>query len=158
MKYGIGALAALLCALGGWSQDSEKSRREHCILTPDDVKWTDGPPALPSGARMAVLEGDPLKEGYFSLRLKFPAGYRVPPHWHPGDERVTVISGKVQLGLGDTYDVSKMRDLPAGSYFSLPPKATHFVTAKEESVIQISTLGPWGLTYVNPDDDPRKKP
>lgn len=158
MKYGIGALAALICASAIWTQEEEKGKPEHCILTPDDVKWTDGPPSLPPGAKMALLEGDPKKDGYFSLRLKFPAGYKIPPHWHPKDERVTVISGKAKLGLGESYDENAMRDLPPGSYFSLPAKTAHYAFAAEETVIQLNTIGPWDLTYLREEDDPRKKP
>ena len=93
----------------------------------------------------------------FALRLKLPAGYRVPPHTHPVDEVVTVISGTFSLGMGETADQSSAQPLPAGSFFALPPGTPHFVFIDEETVIQISTVGPWGLTYVNPADDPRQK-
>ena len=91
------------------------------------------------------------------LRLKFPAGYRVAPHTHPVDEIVTVISGTFHKGMGETADPSKAQPLPAGSFFALPPGTAHYVFTKEETVIQISTNGPWGLTYINPKDDPRQK-
>jgi quercetin dioxygenase-like cupin family protein len=92
----------------------------------------------------------------FALRLKLPEGYSVPPHTHPVDEAVTVISGTFALGMGEMADQSKAQALPAGSFFVLPPGTAHYVFIDEETVIQISTVGPWGLTYVNPDDDPRK--
>ena len=114
-------------------------------------------PALPAGAEAAVLYGDPAKEGQFALRIKLPGGYHVPPHTHPVDENVTVISGKFQLGMGETADQSKADALPAGSFSSLPPGMAHYVYTDEETVIQINTMGPWGLEYINPDDDPRKK-
>jgi quercetin dioxygenase-like cupin family protein len=104
-----------------------------------------------------VLFGDPSKEGLFALRLKLPEGYSVPPHTHPVDEAVTVISGTFSLGMGETADQSKAQALPAGSFFALPPGTAHYVFIDEETVIQISTVGPWGLTYVNPEDDPRQK-
>jgi quercetin dioxygenase-like cupin family protein len=106
---------------------------------------------------MAVLEGDPKKEGLFVMRLKVPAGYRVPPHWHGGDERLTVLSGKFCIGLGDKFDETKTRALGPGGYFSFPPKTNHFAHTTEETVVQLATLGPWTLTYVNPKDDPRNK-
>jgi quercetin dioxygenase-like cupin family protein len=149
-------LAACIAALA-IAQDDAKAKREHIILTTDDVKWVDAPPSIPPGAQAAVLDGDPKKEGFFVMRLKLPAGYKIAPHWHPGDERVTVLSGTFKIGLGDTFDESKMKSLPAGGYFSFPPKSTHFATASEETVIQLSTIGPWSLTYVNPADDPRNK-
>jgi quercetin dioxygenase-like cupin family protein len=129
----------------------------HTIIAPQEIKWGPAPAVLPPGAEAAVLFGDPSKEGLFALRLKLPEGYSVPPHMHPVDEVVTVISGTFRLGMGDTADQSKAQPLPAGSFFALPPGEPHYVFIDEESVIQISTVGPWGLTYVNPADDPRPK-
>ena len=128
----------------------------HTIVSPDEIKWGPAPAVLPPGAEAAVLFGDPGKEGLFALRLKLPEGYSVPPHTHPVDEVVTVISGTFSLGMGETADQSTAQPLPAGSLFALPPGMAHYVFIDEETVIQISTVGPWGLTYVNPEDDPRK--
>ncbi len=129
----------------------------HKILSPQDVKWAPGPASLPSGAQVAVLHGDPGKEGLFVMRLKMPNGYQIPPHTHPGMEVVTVISGTFRLGMGETADPSKAQALPAGSLFVFPPGMAHYASADGETVVQISTNGPWGLTYVNPKDDPRQK-
>ena len=126
-------------------------------VLPQDIKWGPAPAMLPAGAEAAVLFGDPSKEGYFVLRLKFPAGYSVAPHTHPVDEVVTVISGTFYKGMGETADRRKAQPLPAGSFFALPPGKAHYVFMQEETVIQISTKGPWGLTYINPKDDPRQK-
>jgi len=158
MKSGKLVAAALVAvvALGALVVAQDTAKKEHIIVTPDDIKWGDAPSSLPPGAKAAVLEGDPKKEGYFCMRLKLPAGYKIPAHWHPGEERVTVISGKFNVGLGDTLDESKTKALPPGGYFSFPAKTNHFAIIGEETVVQLSTLGPWGLTYVNPDDDPRK--
>jgi quercetin dioxygenase-like cupin family protein len=139
------------------AQDDSKAKAEHIVVAPEDVKWGDAPPSLPPGAKLAVIEGDPKKEGYFMMRLKVPAGYKIPPHFHPQPERVTVISGKFCVGFGDTFDETKTKALPAGSYFSFIPKSHHFAHAAEETVLQLSTIGPWDLTYVNPADDPRTK-
>lgn len=127
----------------------------HKILTPSDVKWGPGPPAMRPEVQAAVLFGDPSKEGLFAMRLKFPKGYILPPHTHPVDEVTTVISGTSQLGMGEKADKSKTNILPAGSFFVLPPGMAHYAFFDEETVIQISTIGPWALTYVNPEDDPR---
>lgn len=110
---------------------------------------------LPAGAEAAVLFGDPTKAGLFALRLKVPSGYAIPPHTHPADEVVTVISGTTNLGMGETADRSAAKALPAGSFFALPPGTAHFVYFDEETVVQITTNGPWGLKYVNPADDPQ---
>lgn len=150
-------LAVVLGAsVPSWTQEEARPRTDHTIVTPDDVKWGDAPPSLPPGAKAALLDGDPSKAGVFVLRLKLPAGYKMPPHWHPVDERVTVVSGKLKLGLGDHFDADKTRPLGPGSFYSLPPKTSHFSLAAEETVMQISTTGPWSLNYVHPEDDPRK--
>jgi quercetin dioxygenase-like cupin family protein len=107
---------------------------------------------------VAVLYGDPSKEGPFAMRLKFPTNYRIPPHTHPAHEIVTVISGTFKVGMGEAADRSKAQALPAGSLFGYPPGAPHFAYIDEETVIQITTTGPWGLSYVNPADDPRRQP
>ena len=133
------------------------SPTSHVMLTADEMKWGDAPAALPPGAKVAVIEGDLEKPGaLFTFRAKFPDGYRVPPHFHPADEHITVISGTFSLEMGETADQSQAQPLPAGSFFALPPGTAHYVFIDEETVIQISTNGPWGLTYVNPEDDPRK--
>lgn len=132
---------------------------EHGSFRPEQVEWKDGPPSLPAGAKFAVLEGDPAKEGYFAMRAKLPDGYRVPPHWHPGVERVTVLSGTFHLGMGETFDpTAAHQTLPAGSYVFMPPGMRHFAWTSGETVIQITTNGPWGINYVRPEDDPRRQP
>ncbi|UWU17197.1 cupin domain-containing protein (plasmid) [Rhizobium sullae] len=128
----------------------------HTMVTPDDVKWGPAPKVLPAGAEAAVLFGDPTKEGLFALRLKVPSGYAIAPHTHPADEVVTVVSGTTNLGMGETADRKAAKALPAGSFFALPPGMAHFVYFDEETVVQITTTGPWGIKYVNPADDPQK--
>lgn len=128
----------------------------HKIVAPDAVKWGPGPAVLPAGVETAVLYGDPTKDGPFAMRAKFPAGYSIPPHTHPKLEAVTVISGVFKLGLGETADAAKATPLPAGGFSALEPGTAHFVYVDEETVIQVNSIGPWGLDYVNPDDDPRK--
>ncbi|MEW6325435.1 MAG: cupin domain-containing protein [Nitrospirota bacterium] len=126
----------------------------HTILTPTELTWTDGP--FP-GTQNAVLEGNPKEAGPFTMRLKLPADYKIPPHWHPSDERVTVISGTFNVGRGEQFDQSKGKVMPAGTFMLMPPKTNHFAWATGETVIQINGTGPWALNFVNPADDPRKK-
>ena len=130
---------------------------DHKIFTAQEVKWSPGPPSLPKGAEAAVLFGDPSKEGPFVLRLKLPKGYVIPPHSHPKPEILTVLSGTFQIGMGDTADKSKVKPLAAGGFFGFPPGMNHFAYTDEETVVQLNSIGPWGLTYVNPKDDPRQK-
>lgn len=128
---------------------------EHTIVPAADIAWGPAPPMLPPGAQAAVLYGNPKEAGLFVLRLKFPAGYHVPPHTHPVPEVVTVISGALAFGMGESADRDQAQALPAGSFVAMPPGTAHFAYADEETVLQLSTNGPWGLTYVNPADDPR---
>ena len=122
---------------------------------PAEVKWKDGPGSLPAGAKFAVLEGDPAKEGPFVMRLWFPDGFRVQPHWHPKVERVTIISGTLNLGMGEKFDQSATRELTAGTFGFWPAGMRHFAWAKGETVLQLHGTGPWVINYVNPADDPR---
>lgn len=122
-----------------------------------DIKWIQGPPSLPKGVMMAVLEGNPAKEGLFVFRVKLPDGYRVPPHTHPKIERVTVISGTFNIGMGDIFDEKATKAMPAGTYGYWPAGMKHFVWAKGETVLQFHGMGPWSIQFVNPNDDPRKK-
>src|SRR5262245_34906460 len=128
----------------------------HTMISPQEIKWGPAPAALPPGAQAAALYGDPTKEAPFAMRLKFPKGYQVAPHTHPSPEVVTVISGTFRLGLGETADRSKVSVLPAGSFSALPPGTAHFAFFDEDTVLQINTIGPWGLNYINPKDDPRR--
>jgi quercetin dioxygenase-like cupin family protein len=133
----------------------DHSSGAHTLTTPEQIQWQVNPPSLPPGAKMVVLDGDPSKPGFFTIRGWMPGGYRIPPHYHPNAERVTVLSGTMYLGEGDKFDESVAKPLPAGSYSSMPAGMHHFAFAKGETVIQVSSLGPWGIIYVNPTDDPR---
>ena len=128
-------------------------------VAPKDIKWNPAPGMLPPGAQATVLLGDPGKEGLFVLRLKLPKGYRVAPHTHPIDEVVTVISGSFGLGMGTGIyaDQGKVQPLPTGSFVAIPEDMAHYVFVDEETIVQVSGNGPWGLTYVDPKDDPRQK-
>jgi quercetin dioxygenase-like cupin family protein len=127
----------------------------HKVFLPQEIKWGSTPPSLPAGAEAAVLYGDPAKDGMFALRLKAPKGYRIPPHTHPKPEVITVISGKFSLGMGPAADRASVESLPAGSFASMPPGVIHYVFIDEDSVIQINAMGPWGIDYVDPREDPR---
>lgn len=136
---------------------TDAGAQRQVVLTAGEVGWKDGPASLPAGAKFAVLDGDPSKAEIFILRLWLPANYKIPPHFHSGQERVTVISGTFHLGHGESFDAAKARELSPGSYFSLPAGMPHFAWTSTETVVQLSSLGPWTLTYVNPADDPRRK-
>jgi quercetin dioxygenase-like cupin family protein len=149
------SVAVLTLHLGVGAQHADEKKRE-VMVTPGDLKWRDGPPSLPKGSQMAVLEGDPSKEGAFVMRAKLPDGYKIPPHTHLKDERVTVISGTLNLGMGSKFDEKEGMALPAGSYARMPAGMKHFGWAKGETVIQLNGEGPWNIEYLDPKDDPRK--
>jgi quercetin dioxygenase-like cupin family protein len=136
---------------------SAQGTEGHKLLSPQEIKWSPGPASIPPGAEVAVLFGDPAKDGLFAMRLKLPKGYKIPPHTHPKPEVVTVISGTFQLGMGEKADPSKAKALPAGGFFAMPPNMAHFAFIEEDTVVQLNSTGPWSLNYVNAADDPRKK-
>jgi quercetin dioxygenase-like cupin family protein len=117
----------------------------------------DAPPALPSGAQMAVVSGDPGKKGMFTIRLKMPADYAVPAHHHPTDEHVSVVSGKIGYGMSDHLDREKAKSLAPGNRLTMKAGMNHWVFANAPAVVQVSGMGPFQITYVDPKDDPRSK-
>lgn len=129
---------------------------DHVMVVPSDIKW--GPvPSLPAGAQISVLEGPLDKAGPITARIKFPANYRLPAHTHPVIEHVTVLSGTFNMGTGDKLDMGKTKPLTPGAFAIMQPGTQHFAWTTEETIVQIHSVGPWGVTYVNPADDPRKK-
>jgi quercetin dioxygenase-like cupin family protein len=150
------ALVLTALAIGGLAHAADMATTDHPgIFTPKDVTWGPGPPFLPAGVKIAVLEGDPGKPGPFVLRLSMPGGYQIPAHNHPTTENVTVLSGEFHAGMGDKLDASKGKTLPPGSFASLPAQMNHYAWAKGQTVIQVHGEGPFAITYVNPADDPR---
>src|SRR5499427_9776722 len=125
------------------------------LYPPTSIEWRPGPAAIPAGAKMAVHEGDPSKEGPFVVRFQFPAGYYIAPHTHPKTERVTVISGALYLATGESLDRNSAKKLPAGSFGYWPAGMKHAAWSEGETVIQLHGIGPWQINYVNPADDPR---
>jgi quercetin dioxygenase-like cupin family protein len=155
-SMGIAVVLLFLSAGTRAGEHGTKAKASSVTVTPEDVKWGPGPKSLQPGAQAAVLDGNPAEKGVFAMRLKIPAGYRIAPHTHPRQERVTVIEGRFQLGHGRTFDETKLQDLEAGSFFSLPPGMEHFARAAEDTIVQLNGEGPWEINYVNPADDPRK--
>ena len=129
----------------------------HIIINAMDLKWGDGPAALPKGVQMVVLEGDPSKEAMFTLRATMPANYRIPPHWHPTTEHVTVLEGTLYMGMGEKLNEGKAMELKTGGFAAMPAKTAHYAFTKDKCVIQVHAMGPFAVTYINPADDPRKK-
>ena len=124
-------------------------------ITPDQLKYQRNPA---TGSEIAVVMGDPSKAAPFVLRVKYPAGFKAMPHWHPIDIQVTVISGTMLWAEGETFDESKLKAYPEGSFIMEKAKVPHYQVAKTPVVFQASAAtGPNAFNFVNPKDDPRKK-
>jgi quercetin dioxygenase-like cupin family protein len=144
---GLTALVVPVCAL---AQD------HHATVQADDLKWS-APAVYAPGAQVAVIKGDPTKEGMYVVRLKVPAGFKIAAHTHPNDENVTVLSGSFNIGTGDKLDENKGIVVKAGGYSFVAKGMAHYAWFTEETVLQLHGMGPQGVTYINPADDPRKK-
>jgi quercetin dioxygenase-like cupin family protein len=153
--------AALLCATVVHAQEAHPAAamlKSHIMLTPEDIRWGACPPAVPRGASCAVIEGSlAAANALFAYRVQMPDNYRIPPHFHPVDEHLVVISGVFNMGHGDKLDLNATRPMTAGSFIVIPKGAHHFAWTKGETIIQVYAIGPWGLTYVDPRDDPRNQ-
>jgi hypothetical protein len=152
--FSLALIAALVSPI---SAQDHKQRKDLALFSAQMMNWKPGPPSLPKGASIVVLEGDPGKEGPFVFRLKLPDGYQVAPHTHPKTERVTVISGQFNIGMGDKFDREATQSMPAGTYGYWGAGMTHFVWTKGETILQFHGMGPWSIKYLNPEDDPRNK-
>ena len=144
------ALSALAMPIGAVAQE------HHATVQTDGLKWS-APAVYNPGAQIAVLKGDPSKEGLYVVRLKLPAGFKIAPHTHPNDENVTVLSGSFNVGTGEKADETKGTSVKAGGYSYVPKGMPHYAWFTEETTLQLHGLGPQGVTYINPADDPRKK-
>lgn len=135
---------------------SAQAHADHIQVQPKDLTWNDVP-SLPPGAKVAVIQGPMNEAKPFTVRLKLPANYVIPPHYHPAIEHVTVLSGTFNFGAGDKLDKNKTTILPPGSVLIMPPGMKHYAWTDKETIVQLTGTGPWGITYVDPKDDPRKK-
>lgn len=127
------------------------------IIPPDKVQWGPAPPVLPAGAELSVLEGNPAAKGPVVMRLKLPADYAIPAHWHSNDERITVLSGSFRVGMGDKLDRKRSDTLGPGGFLSLPAKMHHYAWTSVPTVVQINLEGPFDIHYLNASDDPQNK-
>ena len=122
------------------------------------LKWGPAPPVFPAGAQMAVVSGDPGKAAMFTVQLSMPAGYKIPPHFHPTAEQVVVVKGTFMVGMGDRMDQSHMNTMVVGDSGTIPAQAHHYAMAKTATIVAVTAMGPFAMTYVNPADTPPSKP
>ena len=156
MRFKPFVIAFVIAASGTAPLARAQSAGHHRIVAPGDLKWVDVK-SLPPGAKVAVIEGHPDKEGLITIRIKLPPNYRIAPHYHGTVERSTILSGTLNLGTGEKFDQQKTTAMAPGTVLLMPPKMPHFAWTKEEVIFQLNVEGPWTVTYVNPADDPRKK-
>ena len=145
--------AGLVIALVGGVATAEA--RTNSQATSPELKWGPAPAVFPAGAQMAVLQGNPGAAEPFTVRLRFPNGYKIAPHTHPTDENITVISGTFRVGMGKTFDARTMTTLPTGGFVTAPANMAHYAVAQGLTVVQVHAIGPFVLTYVNPADMPK---
>lgn len=136
------------------AQGVMQAAMQHVVMPAKSLKWMDGPEGLPKGSKITVLSGDPGAAALFTVRLQFPAGYKIMPHFHPTDENLTLISGDFGVGTGDKFD-PKGTTLAPGDFAMMPAQMHHFAWTKKGAVVQIHGMGPFQITYLNPTDDPR---
>jgi quercetin dioxygenase-like cupin family protein len=132
-----------------------QAQTHHSAMNANDIVWGAGPAHLPAGVEAVLLDGNPKEAVPTTLRLKFPAGYEIPPHLHPTQENVTVISGTFYIGTGDTLDKTKGTALEPGGFVAIPAEHHHYAWVEEETIVQVHLTGPFAITYLNPEDDPR---
>ena len=131
---------------------------DHVLILPGDIKWKqDANPAFLPGMKMAVIDGDPSSNGPFTVRIMIPNSYKIMPHFHPADENITVLKGTFMMGTGDQFDEKALMAISEGGYMSMKKGIHHYAMAKGETLIQVHGVGPFTLTYVDPNDDPRNK-
>jgi quercetin dioxygenase-like cupin family protein len=154
-QLSIGAVALGICA-------STLAVDHRIDLPPGTIQipvgtgtWNAAAASLPPGTQIMVPEGDPSREGMFTIRLKMPAGASLAPHWHPRDERVTVLSGEVLVGFGDHVDKDAMARFTAGGFYVNPANSHHYVQAAAESVLQLTGIGPWEVHFLEAPKPPR---
>jgi quercetin dioxygenase-like cupin family protein len=137
------------CAMLGAAAVAQTAMPVAVALTPAEMRWAvQGGLAAPGMEQLNLL-GDPAKPGPYTLRLKFPKGFRIAPHTHPDSREVTILSGTFATGYGETFDAAKLKILPAGSFYTEPANLPHYIEIAEDTVLQVSGMGPSGRTFVN---------
>lgn len=147
-------VVALLAATAAPAADDMAG---HVVVNPANLKWVDGPPGMPKGAQLVVLNGDPGKPGPFSLMAKMPANYRVPAHWHSQAENLVILSGAMYVGMGDKLDTKKADVAKPGGYVYMPAKMHHYAFTKSPTVMEVHSTGPFDITYLDSADEVKYK-
>ena len=146
---GVLGLAAL--ATGVYSQEKKEAGDAHKIVHYGDLKWT----PIMKGCDLAGVSGDPNAEGApFVLRIRCADGSKIPAHWHPADENLTVLKGTLLVAMGEAFDESKLQTMNVGNFIQMPKEMRHFALCKGETIVQIHGAGPFKVNWVNPAEVP----
>jgi quercetin dioxygenase-like cupin family protein len=145
----ICTLVAGVVSLGARIYAQDKAEALHKIVRFGDLKWT---PVI-KGCDLAAVSGDPNADGgAFVIRIRCADGSKIPPHWHPTDENVTVLKGTFLIGMGETFDETKLQTMNVGNFISMPKEMRHFAASKGESIVQVHGAGPFKVNWINPAD------
>ena len=143
------AIAAM--AMVAFSQEKKESTEAHKIVHFGDLKWT----PIIKGCDLAPVAGDMNAEGApFVLRIRCADGSKIPAHWHPTDENVTVLKGTFFVGMGESFDESKLQAMNVGNFVTVPKEMRHFAMSKGETIVQVHAMGPFKVNWVNPSEVP----
>jgi hypothetical protein len=154
-SFSIFSIFVLLTFIIGSIPVSAQHGDDHIMINPEEMKWKGGPASMEDGAQYTLIEGDWTQPGPFTARIKMPAGFKISPHWHPAIEHVTVIKGSFHMGTGEKLDKDRAMKLTVGGFAVMPIEYVHYAFTTEETIIQLHGIGPWGINYVNEEDDPR---
>ncbi len=145
----VALIGAAVLAAAVYSQEKKESTDAHKIVHFGDLKWT----PIIKGCELAGVSGDPNAEGApFVVRLRCADGAKIPAHWHPTDENVTVLKGTFLVGMGETFDESKLQTMNVGNFVSMPKEMRHYATCKGETIVQVHGAGPFKVNWVNPSE------
>lgn len=142
-------LGVVALAMAASSQEKKESMEAHKIVHFGDLKWT----PIMKGCDLAPVAGDMKAEGSpFVLRIRCADGAKIPAHWHPTDENVTVLKGTFLVGMGESFDESKLQTMNVGNFVTVPKEMRHFAMSKGETIVQVHAMGPFKVNWVNPSE------
>lgn len=145
----VALLSIVVLAMAASSQEKKEGTEAHKIVHFGDLKWT----PIIKGCDLAPVAGDMDAEGAaFVLRIRCADGAKIPAHWHPTDENVTVLKGTFLVGMGETFDESKLQTMNVGNFVTMPKEMRHFAMSKGETIVQVHAMGPFKVNWVNPSD------